>query len=115
MILHVLLVNDRHQSLNDVIKKSIHNENDHTNCNSTCTANVIKDLVPLEILLFSFNTFSGSILYFFLVTFDLIIFSCLVCIYYTIYPPIYVTPFITVDQGDDSYVTRSRSTPFVVV
>ena len=39
-----ITINDWHQSLNYVIKKVYTHDNDHTNCNNTCTANVIREL-----------------------------------------------------------------------
>ena len=39
-----ITINDWHQSLNYVIKKVYAYDNDRTNCNDTCTANVIREL-----------------------------------------------------------------------
>ena len=39
-----ITINDRHQSLNYVIKKFYAYDNDLTNFNDTCTANVIREL-----------------------------------------------------------------------
>ena len=39
-----ITINDWHQSLNYVIKKVYAYDNDRTNCNDTCTANVIGEL-----------------------------------------------------------------------
>ena len=39
-----ITINDWHQSLNYVIKKGYAYDNDRTNCNDTCTANVIREL-----------------------------------------------------------------------
>ena len=39
-----ITINDWHQSLNYVIKKIYAYDNDRTNCNDTCTANVIREL-----------------------------------------------------------------------
>ena len=39
-----ITINDWHQSLNYVIKKVYAYDNDRTNCNDTCTANVIRKL-----------------------------------------------------------------------
>ena len=38
-----ITINDWHQSLNYVIKKVYAYDNDRTNCNDTCTANVIRE------------------------------------------------------------------------
>ena len=32
-----------------LLKKSMHNDNDRTNCNDTCTANVIRELCHLSL------------------------------------------------------------------
>ena len=39
-----ITINDWHQSLNYVIKKVYAYDIDRTNCNDTCTANVIREL-----------------------------------------------------------------------
>ena len=39
-----ITINDWHQSLNYVIKKVYAYDYDRTNCNDTCTANVIREL-----------------------------------------------------------------------
>ena len=39
-----IAINDWHQSLNYVIKKVYTYDNDSTNCNDTCTVNVIREL-----------------------------------------------------------------------
>ena len=39
-----IIINNWHQSINYVIKKVYTYDNDGTNCNDTCTANVIREL-----------------------------------------------------------------------
>ena len=67
-----------HQSLNYVIKKVYTHDNDRTNCNDTCTANVIRELYhdrdtyhyPLNIDFVQNLIFSESIMY------TLIVYCC---------------------------------------